>query len=1080
MYILLAAVFTGLVSVSNAQSPTAPAKDFNVFTLGNTHLSSNETEGPIAIGGDLTIAGSYQVAIHNAGTFKVSNVPIGLLVNGKVNYQSGNSLQVNSNSYVKIGNSNGSVVWYYDNNNAPSPIRVTPGTDYNGSPRIHLQANANQLGVGVNNNPVFQGGLIDFAAAFQTMKTSAASIAQCANNLQLLYSNQQPIPNNQNLPNQVKFTLQNGVNVLNINGSDMNTVQDFIYNVDASAQKVLVINVNAPGTFNWNVWNSSGIGAKSSLQYIIYNFYNTTQLNINGNGMVQGTIFAPYADVNKINNNSNIEGQVIANSLKQTTAEIHYFPFLPSLTGCAVPPAPPTPPVANFSINDTTQCLEGNSFVFTNTSTSALNPTIYAWDFGDGNNSTSMSPTHTYANAGTYNVSLTTTNADGSSTKNINVTVYASTTPVVTQNTTSSGNGSATKEFTITNYNNFTSVNWSLAGSTVTYNNQNPVSYTFTQAGYYEVTVSATNANGCVKSVIIPVTITSNEVTTGNNGGLESESLGDAVSKTYVHRKMNSVPTVQVKNSSMIFSKEKATGFEAAARNTNAMAMIDMFPDQLVAGNVAHTTSPTDILDYTIAKEVLSVDYSVAGKTKAVVLGVRTEDKVYNHTKASCDRLRGAEIMNVKTVQIQGYNFLMQAIKQRNGVTEYAISFAIGENNNANNYTIQTNWFVKEYSASKQVYNFQVWSVSPEYTQKLVNDIINNLKTALPVAQTEIQKMPKTYAAKVSRDGTDLVLKLKSTAKDQSIEIEMEEIYNETNGYALRYNPVMSQPEQTLRINIKDAYEYDGLIKVNGETQEAFYHADGNWGLDFDKQYTKINEYVVSNNFNRVYNADEYAVNRNVTLKVNTDDYITLYKSLLPANLPADYTDYGFVSFTATGSGLLEIGMVKSSITEWKHQYRANVNVVNKEKTYYIPFSFFKSTGTNNTITADDLSLLTFTFLPAQAGTKNLDLKISDVKFTKRAPAGYEDLLTDMRNEFTTYPNPSMGAVNAILFSDQADEATVTLRDITGKVHSTQKVKLEEGRNDLKFNYNMVTKGIMFMSISSAKTNYGTSKVMFK
>ena len=103
------------------------------------------------------------------------------------------------------------------------------------------------------------------------------------------------------------------------------------------------------------------------------------------------------------------------------------------------------------------------------------------------------------------------------------------------------------------------------------------------------------------------------------------------------------------------FNKAKLVSSNQMARGGNGdLTMTEMFPSSLQSGDVADITSPTDILDYTIAQEVLSVDFSVQGTTRAVVLGVRTKDKVYNHTKASCDRLRGAEILNVKTVQVGG------------------------------------------------------------------------------------------------------------------------------------------------------------------------------------------------------------------------------------------------------------------------------------------------------------------------------------------------------------------------------------------------------------------------------------------
>ena len=1079
-------LITFVAGSSFAQSPTDPAKNFNVFTLGNTTLTTNESEGPIAIGGDLTINGSYQVAIHNAGTFLVNNVPIGLLVNGKVNYQSGNSLQVNSNAYVKIGNANGSTVWYADQNNATPPIRITPGSDYNGSPRIMLQANAPTLGVSVNNNPVFQSNLLDFAAAFQTMKASALSISACTPNVQLTNPNGQSIPTT-NLPSQVKINLQNGINYWNITGAQLNSVQQLTFNSAPTAGKVLVINVDASGTFNWNVWNQGGIGFQDC-KYVMYNFYNTTQLNITSGSAVEGTVFAPFANVVKgSGNQANIQGQVIAQSFSHSGGEVHYAIFTPTVTGCATPPVVGVPPTSNFNINSTKECLNTNSFVFTNTSNTGGTaqpsaPLSFAWDFGDGTSSTLMNPTKVYSSAGDYTVKLTTTNTYGSDIKTTQVTVYGTTNAIVNQSTVTSGSGSVTKKFVLTNSLDFTNYTWAVSnGGSGLFTNQGTVNFTFTQAGYYEVTITTIDTNGCTNSTIIPVTIASGDVNTGNGGGLESESLGDLLSKQYVSRKMKSIPTEFVKSEATRFDKTKLTALSNLARGGNGdLTMTEMFPAHLQNGDVADITSPTDILDYTIAQEVLSVDFSVSGATKAVVLGVRTKDKVYNHTKASCDRLRGAEILNVKTIEVGGYNFLMQAIKQRNGVTEYAISFAVGKNYTDSFYSLQTNWLVKEYTPAKDVYNFQVWATLPEQTTKLVNDILDNLKAYIPVQQTEIQKLPKTYAAKVTREGTDLVLKLKSLKEEQSIEITMDQNYSETNGFTSRYNPLKSEMNQTIRLNVDDAYEFDGLINVEGAVQDAFYSADGNWGLDFDTTYTLINKYIVSNNLDRVYEEGELAVNRNVKLEVHSeDDYATLYKSLLPGQISADYNEYEFISFKAKGSGLLQLGLIKSSIQDWKQQYKAMINVGSEEQTYYVPLKFFKSTKSNQKINAEDLTMLTFTFLPVEAKTQNLDLTIEDVKFTNKAPDGYEELLYTMQNEFMVYPNPSQGNVNCMLYSDKSATANVTLYDVSGKVVYSSQVKLTEGRNELDFNFNVPT-GMFLFNIQSDNVNYGTSKIFFK
>ena len=69
-------------------APTAAALGFNVFVEGNATLTSNESEGPVALGGDLTIGGNYQVGGMSSGTFIApgDSVPSALVIGGAVNF----------------------------------------------------------------------------------------------------------------------------------------------------------------------------------------------------------------------------------------------------------------------------------------------------------------------------------------------------------------------------------------------------------------------------------------------------------------------------------------------------------------------------------------------------------------------------------------------------------------------------------------------------------------------------------------------------------------------------------------------------------------------------------------------------------------------------------------------------------------------------------------------------------------------------------------------------------------------------------------------------------------------------------
>ena len=351
---------------ASAQSPTAPALGFNAFLQNDATLITNESEGGIAIGGNLTVAGGYQVNIHSNSTFKVSNVPIGLFVGGQVNLSSG-SLQVNGTSYLKIGNcaSSNIKVWYVDNNNAASNMYVTASNaSYASGSNININAHNNSWGTAVSasNNPVCDANTaseISFSSAFTTMKATAVSLAACSTSGKILSNPNGNVfgstINSVLTSGQVKITLASGTNVLNVSGTDLTNANNITFNNSPDASHILVINVDAPGTYNWNVWNQSGIGG-SNAPYIIYNFYNTTTLNIPSGATVEGTVFAPNAVITK-NSSSNIEGQVIGQSFTQNGGELHHYPFTPSVTGCAVACA------ATSSITNASICA-GGSYTF--------------------------------------------------------------------------------------------------------------------------------------------------------------------------------------------------------------------------------------------------------------------------------------------------------------------------------------------------------------------------------------------------------------------------------------------------------------------------------------------------------------------------------------------------------------------------------------------------------------------------------------------------------------------------------------------------------------------------------------------
>jgi PKD repeat protein len=170
-----------------------------------------------------------------------------------------------------------------------------------------------------------------------------------------------------------------------------------------------------------------------------------------------------------------------------------------------------TVPVAGFTSNVTS----GTTPLYVRfTDISTNTPTSWSWTFGDGGTATTQSPVYEYTDEGTYTVSLTATNSAGSNTTYSTgyITVESIISPVVSFSAdVKSGTVPFTVRFTDTSSYTPTSWEWSFGdGSSST--QENPV-HTYTTAGSYSVTHTATNAGGS-RTTTASSYITASSVTT--------------------------------------------------------------------------------------------------------------------------------------------------------------------------------------------------------------------------------------------------------------------------------------------------------------------------------------------------------------------------------------------------------------------------------------------------------------------------------------------------------------------------------------------------------------------------------------
>lgn len=173
-------------------------------------------------------------------------------------------------------------------------------------------------------------------------------------------------------------------------------------------------------------------------------------------------------------------------------------------------------PTAAFSFAPNSQCA-GTTVTFSNSSTGTGAFTTYSWNFGDAGTSASTSPTHVYAAGGTFNATLTVTNGAGC-TSSVSHPVTVLPRPVAsisgddgdgdTQYCLSPVDNTTSEDVTFFNTSTgATSYSWNMGDGSPVINTASTASFihTFSSYGTFNVTMTATGANGCTTTTNLSV-----------------------------------------------------------------------------------------------------------------------------------------------------------------------------------------------------------------------------------------------------------------------------------------------------------------------------------------------------------------------------------------------------------------------------------------------------------------------------------------------------------------------------------------------------------------------------------------------
>jgi len=560
-----------------------------------------------------------------------------------------------------------------------------------------------------------------------------------------------------------------------------------------------------------------------------------------------------------------------------------------------------------------------------------------------------------------------------------------------------------------------------------------------------------------------------------NSGGLESNNR---LSEQINTRNFNRAKTGYKFNTAIAKRVTKTLNYAKVNPNLD-FTLQDFIPLNRINEDEVIEATPSDLIGITNATEIYAVDYLKNNSAVASVLALKTENGVYEHTKYICDRLLGAQLISVNTIDINGQSFIKSIIKNVDGTYEFVLSLSAKVVNNDSNFAVESHWNLDQYQENVTFYNFQIWSNSVDDLYILGQEVLNLLNIEKPISEYNNSAPPTVFVRKGNYNNGGLDLQIINTNLTQSITLdagfratETQDFGNLNSTIALNGNYITN-----VRVDTGNLFDIGFRIGDGVATPDDLFMSDGPWGIDDSQDGTTVSDYTVTtNDFD--FNTEDFPIERNVDLSAITNTYIAAYRALTPRFAAVDLTDYNSFKLSAKGTGNLEITFVKAGITNWEAQFKTTIALTETLQEFTISIEDLQN-SLGEEANLNDVVTLVFTMASESGTLISKTMTLNNLRFSQNSALSVNEFKTDT-NSLNAFPNPMITHTTLQFTSNQNETVQVVLYDQLGKVVYNTTYNAVPGKNSIILNRENLSTGLYFCKIVGNQYNFKPLKLIIK